>query len=393
VIDLKAVASRVLASARTQGGTTDLDRPVLSIVVPVYNVEPYVEECLRSIARQPLRHCEVVLVDDGSTDRSCDIAAAFAARHQHVRLIARAHAGLGAARNAGADASRGKYLAFVDSDDVLPPDAYRRMLKTLERTGSDFAIGQLQRDDGRRRFAAPRMRRNHQTERLQVTLEEMPEILADVFAVNKVFRRSFWVSAGLAFPVGVRYEDQPTLTAAYLQARSFDVLTDTVYFWRVRDDGSSITQQRHRIADLRDRIATKRAANLLLQGAPPHVREVWLTDVLPVDMVEYYRSVPQCSDEYWTMLRDAVREFWTDDVPFEQTRMPVRQRLMGWLVANDRRADLEELLSFMDRHSHGLPLRVRGGKVTCRLAGHEGAGVLVPSELPELVPANALVGR
>ena len=87
---------------------------------------------------------------------------------------------------------------------------------------------------------------------------EHPEILGDVFAWNKVFRRTFWDGAGLAWPEGVRYEDQPTTTRAYLAARAFDVLPEVVYHWRIRYDGTSITQQRSSVRDLADRLATKR---------------------------------------------------------------------------------------------------------------------------------------
>ncbi|MDX6326024.1 MAG: hypothetical protein QOK15_2378 [Nocardioidaceae bacterium] len=359
--------------------------PLVSIVVPVYNVAPYLTECLASILAQPLPSYEVVLVDDGSTDGSGAIAADIAAHHGHVRLLRQPNAGLGAARNAGARASRGTYLTFVDSDDVLPAGAYTTMLATLETTGSDFAVGMLERDDGIRRFATPRMRRNHRVERLGIRLEEFPEILADVFAVNKIFRRSFWDTAQLQFPVGVRYEDQPTLTAAYLRARAFDVVRETVYLWRIRSDRTSITQQRHDIADLRDRIVTKRSANALLAGAPSHVRRVWTTDVLPVDMWEYFRSVPGCSEEYWTMLVSAVREFWpSGGVPFERALIPVQQRLMGWFVAQDRRADLEALLDFIDSRLDGLPMQARDGRIMCLLPGHEDAGVVLPRELYEL---------
>jgi hypothetical protein len=288
---------------------------------------------------------------------------------------------LGSARNTGVQASHGRYLAFVDSDDVLPTNAYAAMIATLETTGSDFAIGTLKRDNGRRCFATQRMRNNHRARRLRVTLDQMPGILADVFAVNKVFRRSFWSSAGLTFPVGVRYEDQPTLTAAYLRAGSFDVLRDTVYVWRAREDGSSITQQRHELADLRDRVTTKRAADALLLDAPPHVRHTWLTDVLPVDMGKYFRSVPGCAPQYWNTLRDAVRELWpADAVPFEQTVLPVQERVMGCLVAADRRADLERLLRFTQAHAHGVPFQLRDGTVACGIPGHDDAGIAVPGD-------------
>ena len=109
------------------------------------------------------------------------------------------------------------------------------------------------------------MRRLHHPAATRATAAEHPEILGDVFAWNKLFRRTFWESAGLAWPEGIRYEDQPTTTRAYLAGR-FDVLPDVVYHWRIRDDGSSITQQRASVDDLRDRLETKRMALASVDG-------------------------------------------------------------------------------------------------------------------------------
>ena len=141
------------------------------------------------------------------------------------------------------------------------------------------------------------------------------------------------------------------MTRAFLAGR-FDVLSETVYHYWIRADQSSTTQLRHQLSDLRDRIVTKQmTVESVLAHGSPEVTSTFFDYVLPVDMWEYYRSVPQCSEEYWLMLRDAVREFWgPSTVPFEETLVPVQQRLMGWLVAQDRRTDLEALIAFLDTH-------------------------------------------
>jgi glycosyltransferase involved in cell wall biosynthesis len=357
---------------RARLGSGDTATPRLSVVVPVYNVEDYLAECLDSVLVQPYVDLEVVLVDDGSTDSSAQIAARYADADPRFRLISQANAGLGAARNAGVAAARGEFLTFLDSDDRLPADAWSAMMRTLEHSGSDFAVGKLVRDEGQRRFAMPRMRDNHRVRRVGATLDEMPRILADVFAVNKIFRRTFWDAAELAFPTGVRYEDQPTLTRAFLAAKRFDVLTETVYLWRIRTDGSSITQRRDDLADLYDRILTKRSSTEAVLAKAPHLLALWQSDILPVDMWEYFRAVPGCADEYWDLLRAALTEFWsTETVPFHQTWVPVQQRLMGWYVAQGRRADLERLIGFLDEHAGDLPTEQRGDHVVALLPGVE----------------------
>jgi glycosyltransferase involved in cell wall biosynthesis len=334
--------------------------PVISVVVPVYDVERYLPACLDSIARQPVEDHEVVVVDDGSPDDAVRIVEKRMRRDGRIRLVRQANAGLGAARNAGVREATGRYLAFADSDDVLPDDAWGAMLASLERTGSDLAVGSVERDDGQRRWTTPLVRRNHEVAREAITLDDAPLALADVFAWNKLYRRDFWVRAGLRFPEGVRYEDQPALTRAFVAARSFDLLTEVVYRWAVRADASSISQQRHAIADLTDRLATKRdSAEVVRAHGSAAVTEVFWAEVLPVDMWEYFRAVPGASEEYWSLLVDGVRELWNEDtVPFEQTRVPAQQRLMGWFAAQGRRTDLEALLAWIDEHR---PLPVEDG--------------------------------
>lgn len=359
-------------------------RPRLSIVVPIYNVEDYLEECLVSILGQRFQDFEVILVDDGSTDRSSRIARRYARRHVRIRLVQQRNAGLGAARNVGVQACRGHLLAFVDSDDVLPPDAYSAMVGTLHQTGSDFVVGMLKRESDGGLFATRLMRENHRDPRLRTTIDEWPLLLADVFAVNKVFQRSFWDDAQLAFPEGLRYEDQVALTKAFLTARAVDVITDTVYVWRVRGDKSSITQRRHELQDLNDRIATKRlSTEMVLAHGNPELQRVWFESVLPVDMWEYFRAVPGCTGEYWNEIRNAVTDFWGvgQPVAFEDTRLPVQQRLMGWFVLQDRRSDLERLIRFLDERQGSLPIVARGNKQMCLLPGHDETASGIPESL------------
>ena len=151
------------------------------------------------------------------------------------------------------------FLGFLDSDDVVPPGALATLASTLEESGSDFVTGSIVRWQADGLHEPPWMRRLHRERRLGVTAREHPEILGDVFAWNKLFRTSFWRAQGLEWPEGVRYEDQPTTTRAFL-AGTFDVVPEVVYHWRIRQDGSSITQQRASTTDLRDRWRTKRMA-------------------------------------------------------------------------------------------------------------------------------------
>lgn len=348
-------------SAASAGG----DRgPLLSVVVPAFQVEDYLVDCLASVLDQSWRNLEVVVVDDGSTDRTADLADQAAAEDRRVRVVHQANAGLGAARNVGVTHSTGDYLAFADSDDLLVPGAYAAMVGSLERSGADVAVGAVQRLRGEERFMTPLMAENHRAAATSISLEERPLLLADVFAWNKVYRRRFWDAAQLSFPVGVRYEDQPTLTRALVAAAGIDVLADPVYLWRVRTDGSSISQQRADPQDLSDRLLTKRwSTRTVQQQCSSATVTVWFSRVLPIDMWEYFRAVPGSDPGYWRLLREGVLEFWNPGtVRFEETVLPLRQRLMGWLVGQDRRTDLEAFLEHLDHHPGPLPQRTVDGR-------------------------------
>lgn len=357
-------------------------RPLVSVIVPVYDVAAYLPAALDSLLAQQHRELEVVVVDDGSTDASGRIADDHAGRDARVRVVHTPNRGLGAARNEGLRHVTGEYVAFLDSDDVLPPTAYVVLLRALAGSGSDFVTGSVARweDD---RLVEPRwMRRLHSPTRLGITAAEHPEILGDVFAWNKLYRRSFWESVDLSWPEGVRYEDQPTTTEAFLRGR-FDVLPDVVYHWRIRHDGTSITQQRSSLQDLADRFHTKRLALASVQRyGDPHVQEVFLDRVLAGDLHRYFAEIPGCGDEWWELLRSGVGDLWRDRSLTASGLLPP-DRLTGWLVEQGRREDAAAVVT----HARAL------GRPLDRVQTHDGPRIDVPVIDPATVAPAALALR
>jgi glycosyltransferase involved in cell wall biosynthesis len=320
-------------------------------VVPAYGVERWLPACLDSLRAQTHTAWEAVVVDDGSPDRSGDIALDYAAWDPRIRVLRTANAGLGAARNTGTAAVDGDYLAYVDSDDVLPPTALADLVAQLEASGSDFACGSLMRWEAEppagRGLHEPRwMSRLHEPARTGIRIGEHPEMLGDVFAWNKLYRRSFWDEQRLSWPVGLRYEDQPTTTAAFLAGR-FDVLGAPVYHWRIRTDGTSITQQRSSIDDVIDRLATKRMSlDLVRAHGDPDVTRLFLDRVLPGDLWRYFEAIPGADVAWTALLRDGVAELWRERSLVHSVLPPVH-RLCGWLVEQRRMGDAAQLMAYL----------------------------------------------
>ena len=270
--------------------------PRLSVVVPIYNVERYLEECLDSIAAQTFGDFECVLVDDGSTDSSAAIAEAYVAKDARFRLVQQENQGLGAARNTGWRniATDSEYLAFVDSDDTLPPDAYRLMVGTLDETGSDFVAGNALRFNAAGYSPSGVHIKPFRETRLKTHITAVPALVTDRTAWNKVYRRSFFDNAGVLYPEGILYEDAPVSVPLHFLAASVDVLSDPIYHWRVREAGEvSITQ----MTDPRGLVDRVRSIEL--------VREWLLARPEPEFTRDYLRSYDDN-----TLVEEIPKFFW-----------------------------------------------------------------------------------
>ena len=113
--------------------------PLVSIIVPVYNVKPYLNRCVDSLLGQSYQNTELLLVDDGSTDGSETLCDEYAAQDARVRVLHKKNGGLSDARNAGVDAAAGEYLSFVDGDDWVSPYYIENLYRALEQAGADFS--------------------------------------------------------------------------------------------------------------------------------------------------------------------------------------------------------------------------------------------------------------
>ena len=278
--------------------TTAGSEPLLSIVVPFYNVEDYIGECLESLHRQLLPDVEVILVDDGSMDGSLAVAEQYVATDPRFRIIRQENQGLGPARNTGTRAASGKYLTFVDSDDVVAPRAYTAMVSSLERTGSAFAAGNAYRFNATKGvYQSWTHRRPFRKTKLRTSLDRFVPLVQDRMIWNKVFRRTFWDANGYEFPA-IRYEDYPVTLRAYLEADSVDILSTHVYLWRDRESGDSITQQAANADNARERYVSARMVLDILahHDASPAVRRAVEAYFIHIDLVSLAQamvSVPE----------------------------------------------------------------------------------------------------
>ncbi|MET8946107.1 glycosyltransferase [Streptomyces sp. NPDC004542] len=207
----------------------------VSVVVPVYNPGPYIEDCIASLLRQslPPDEFEVVFVDDGSTDGTPARLDALATDHPHVRVIHQENSGWsGKPRNVGIDASQGEFVMFVDNDDYLGDEALERMYEYGVANKADVIVGKMAGKG--RPVPVELFRHNHP----HATLENAP--LIDSLTPHKMVRRAFLERTGLRFPEGRRrLEDHVFVTEAYLRADNVSVLSDYVCYYHVKRDDAA----------------------------------------------------------------------------------------------------------------------------------------------------------
>ena len=215
-------------------------RPTYSVVIPTYNVRPWLRQTLDSVLRQR-DDLEVIVVDDASTDGTIEFAREYASRDPRIRVLENEGSGGGSARNLGARSATGAYLIFADGDDLIPDGAYGALVGSLERSGSDMAVGDYLKfravDTWRPTAAMPAFDRPASG----VTLRDEPSLLFSRPCWNRAFRTEFWRASGIEFPDVPRSNDIVPMVRALTAASSIDVVEDTVYVYRERPGSGSMT--------------------------------------------------------------------------------------------------------------------------------------------------------
>ena len=223
-----------------------------SVIIPVYNVEPYLCDCLDSVLNQTCADWEAVCVNDGSTDGSADILNEYAVRESRLKVITQSNGGLSAARNAGIDAAEGEYVLFLDSDDWLEENALEVVSANLD--GEDMLCF-----SGRRFFESEKTYHGADQLKAQSYLSGMDyynenALLARDFAfvcvVLRSYKREFLSRHNLRFKEGIFHEDNLFTPLACYYAKKVKVLNECLYDYRVRANSITTTVNVKRLRDL-----------------------------------------------------------------------------------------------------------------------------------------------
>ena len=202
--------------------------PLISVIVPVYNVGAYLDICLESIGRQTYRDLEILLINDGSTDDSGERCRLWADKDDRIRFIDKQNEGVAAARNLGVREAKGKYLAFVDPDDWLDPTYMEKLCSRLETTGADFAECDLWRYDNRSGKAIYRSCCSR-AGRMYDLREHMK--YGPTATYKSMSRRSLWEKYGIRMP-SCAFESPAVYALVVALSGRVESIPEALYYYR-----------------------------------------------------------------------------------------------------------------------------------------------------------------
>lgn len=226
-------------------------KPLISVIVPVYNVQDYIKQCVESICEQTYRSLEIILVNDGSKDESRAKCEELARIDNRIKIIDKENGGLSSARNAGIEVAKGKFVSFIDSDDYIENTMIERLYTLLTESNADIACCNFDSVNEQSEFISRHKIRFKGFEKYnkEKALELMlAEDYFKCFAWNKLFHKAFFET--IRFPTGRLYEDIGTLYEIIKKSNTVTFASDTLYHYRVRENSITRTEFNDKEYDL-----------------------------------------------------------------------------------------------------------------------------------------------
>ena len=208
----------------------------VTVIIPVYNVEKYVKQCLESVINQTFKDIEIIVVNDGTKDNSIKIVEEYTS-DKRIKIINKENGGLSSARNIGIKAAKGKYICFVDSDDFIDKSMIEELYNVIEETNSDVVENDVFLYDNKTGKIKERKNENSYCQEKGVYLYGICS--SEVW--NKIYKKDFLIKNGIFFEEGIIHEDDLFLIKVLLLSKRISNLHKNLYYYRINRPGSTMT--------------------------------------------------------------------------------------------------------------------------------------------------------
>ena len=287
----------------------------LSIIIPIFNTEEYLKECLASVRKGiGALKAEVFLIDDGSTDGSAAIAQEFCQKNSAFHYIYKENEGVSIARNYAFTLTKGKYVQFVDSDDMVADKVFEDMFASAEYHNADVTLCYVTRLKAGKYPPSPIHQRAFHDLRGTVTnLRRSPQLSYNSTPCNAMILRSFYEEHGFRFPEGIRFEDMPFMASVLWNAERISIIRRTGYYWRIRE-GANVqnSMDGKSLANFRDKIdsMTRMFRYLREQNESARVRKTFVEKAMKSDFFLFLNLIPKMDPPFGETIVKTLGEFY-----------------------------------------------------------------------------------
>jgi len=267
-----------------------MKKPIISVIVPVYNVEKYLSKCLDTILNQTFSNIEIICVNDGSTDNSRKILSDYQKKDSRIKIVDKKNGGLSSARNAGMKVAVGEFYSFIDSDDWVDETMLEKLYKNTMMFNSDISICAVHQfdetnqkiDDSNPYYTLGFF--DESFDNRAFSYQDTKPFLLDVcvMAWNKLYRKSFVDECQAQFPDGYIFEDGPFFFSIFFKTKRVSIVRDFLYYYRINRKGSIVQK------------AGKKFLNVI--------------DVVEM-MYNKIKEIPDFEDVKYTFFRKKVEDF------------------------------------------------------------------------------------
>lgn len=321
----------------------------LSVIIPVYNVESYLKECLNSVTNQTLTDIEIICINDGSTDNSLNILKEYQSKDSRIKIINQKNNGQAKARNLGIKEAQGEYIAFIDSDDFIEPEMFEKLYSKAKDNNLDIVMCKIATYD-------------NQTKEINdhvwyYMLDVFRDFEKDIFnhndtkeftceiavtPYNKIYKTSLIKENEILFPEGLIFEDEKFFYDTYLRAKRISIVGEFLYYYRINRKGSTVDISKEN--DYSDLIEISKQIRETFKTTNNYENYKILLNnrLIHLQLARFTQTSPRYKEKFFNLLKDDLIDVLKDEDIKNNLESDVKIRVSKIIKAKDLK-EFEEI--------------------------------------------------